>query len=77
MTIDMNAGQAAALAKLIRSQIAAYDEATGAEPARFEEEPFTGEDLDMLAPLLPWLVGTLPSNVIPLPRAPHHLPEAA
>lgn len=52
--LTLSRGQAQALAKLIRAQLSAYDEATGARPqARRHRiaEPFTGADLDLIEPL--------------------------
>lgn len=67
MNITMNAGQAAALAKLIRSQLAAYDEALDQDMPRPDDEPFTGADLDLLAPLLHPLEGDPEPKIIALP----------
>jgi len=50
--IGISRAQAGALAKLIREQLAAYCEAEGGERRAEPQEPFTGEELDTLLPLL-------------------------
>lgn len=52
--LTLSPAQAGALARLIRIQLQAYDEAasTGAKAGRKPPEPFTGADLDLIEPLI-------------------------
>ena len=51
-TLTLTRAQSGALARLIRSHLDAYDEATGAGKPRKPAKPFTGRDLDLLEPLV-------------------------
>ncbi len=55
--LTLTASQAAVLARLIRIQLEAYDEAVGSHGRRMEMEPLNGGDLDLLEPLLRLLEG--------------------
>jgi len=45
--------QASALARLIQGHLDAYAEAAGCPPKRRNAAPLTGQDLDLLEPLVP------------------------
>ncbi|MEI6561430.1 MAG: hypothetical protein WCO68_05005 [Verrucomicrobiota bacterium] len=51
-TLTLTRPQAAALARLIRTHLAAYDEAVCPGKPRPEAEPLNGGELDLLEPLL-------------------------
>ena len=50
--LTLTRAQSGALARLIRSHLNAYEEATGAGKSRKPAKPFTGRDLDLLEPLV-------------------------
>jgi len=53
--LTLTRAQASALARLIRTHLDAYDEATCSRKPRKEAKPFCGSDLDLLEPLVPLL----------------------